>query len=88
MWPLEELAGRASPVLSGEESAASVGDMGSIPGLGRSHVPGSNEARMPQLLGLLAREPTVHDERKGQAAMETQHSQIKTITLYTQIEKN
>ena len=26
------------------------GDMGSIPGLGRSHMPQSNEARVPQLL--------------------------------------
>ena len=31
------------------------GDMGSIPGLGRSHVPQSNEACAPQLLSLCSR---------------------------------
>ena len=29
---------------------ANAGDMGSIPGPGRSHMPQSNEARVPQLL--------------------------------------
>ena len=33
------------------------GDTGSIPGLGRSHMPQSNEAREPQLLSLRALEP-------------------------------
>ena len=38
---------------------AKAGDTGSRPGLGRSHVPRSNEARVPQLLSLRsrAREP-------------------------------
>ena len=38
---------------------ANAGDMGSIPGLGRSHMPRSNKARVPQLLSLRsrAREP-------------------------------
>ena len=38
---------------------ANVGDMGSIPGLGRSHVTRSNKAHAPQLLSLRsrAREP-------------------------------
>ena len=38
---------------------ASAGDMGSSPGLGRSHMPRSNQARAPQLLSLRsrAREP-------------------------------
>ena len=38
---------------------AKVGDMGSSPGPGRSHMPWSNEARAPQLLSLCsrAREP-------------------------------
>ena len=31
---------------------ANVGDTGSIPGPGRSHVPWSNQARAPQLLSL------------------------------------
>ena len=34
---------------------ANAGDMGSIPGPGRSHVPRSNEARAPQLLSLCSR---------------------------------
>ena len=52
-------------------------------------MPWSNEARVPQLLGLLAREPMVHDERKVQAAMKTQHSQKrKKIQLYTHVKKN
>ena len=38
---------------------AHAGDTGSSPGLGRSHMPWSNEARAPQLLSLCsrAREP-------------------------------
>ena len=34
---------------------ANAGDMGSIPGPGGSHMPWSNEARAPQLLGLRSR---------------------------------
>ena len=34
---------------------ANVGDMGSSPGPGRSHVPRSNKARAPQLLSLCSR---------------------------------
>ena len=34
---------------------ASARDTGSIPGLGRSHIPWSNEARAPQLLSLCSR---------------------------------
>ena len=42
-----------------ENPPANAGDTGSIPGLGRSHMPWSNEARAPQLLSLCsrAREP-------------------------------
>ena len=35
-----------------ENLPANAGDMGSIPGLGRSHMPRSNWAREPQLLSL------------------------------------
>ena len=38
--------------LSGKEFAASAGDTGSIPDLGKSHMPWSNQARVPQLLSL------------------------------------
>ena len=38
-----------------ENLPASAGDTGSSPGLGRSHVPWSNEARAPQLLSLRSR---------------------------------
>ena len=34
---------------------ASAGDTGSSPGLGRSHMPRSNSARVPQLLSLRSR---------------------------------
>ena len=42
-----------------ENPPANAGDMGSIPGPGRSHMPRSNKARVPQLLSLCsrAREP-------------------------------
>ena len=44
---------------------ASAGDVGSIPGPGRSHMPQSNEARAPQLLSLhsRAREPQLLSPR-------------------------
>ena len=44
---------------------ASAGDMGSSPGLGRSHMPRSNWARTPQLLSLhsRAREPQLLSPR-------------------------
>ena len=35
-----------------ENLPANAGDMGSIPGLGRSHMPWSNRAHEPQLLSL------------------------------------
>ena len=38
-----------------ESLPASAGDTGSSPGLGRSHMPRSNEARAPQLLSLSSR---------------------------------
>ena len=34
---------------------ANAGSMGSIPGLGRSHMPWSNKAHVPQLLSLYSR---------------------------------
>ena len=37
-----------------ENPPANAGDTGSIPGPGRSHMPQSNEARVPQLLSLRA----------------------------------
>ena len=37
-----------------ENLPANAGDMGSSPGLGRSHMPWSNQAREPQLLSLRA----------------------------------
>ena len=55
---------------------ASAGDMGLSPGLGRSHMPRSSSARVPQLLSLRCRarepqllkpahlEPVLHNERR------------------------
>ena len=37
-----------------ETPPANTADMGSIPGLGRSHMPGGNQAHVPQLLSLHA----------------------------------
>ena len=44
------------------------GDMGSIPGLGRSHMPPVNRARVPQLLRprAAAAELVLHKKRKHQ----------------------
>ena len=41
--------------LSSKESPCQAGDVGSIPGPGRSHVLRNNEAHMPQLLNLCSR---------------------------------
>ena len=38
-----------------KNSPANAGDMDSIPGPGRSHMPWSNKARVPQLLSLCSR---------------------------------
>ena len=39
------------------------GDMGLIPGLGRSHMPWDNEAHVPQLLSPPALEPVLRNKR-------------------------
>ena len=41
--------------LSAKESIANAGDTGSIPGPGRSHIPRSYKACVPQLLSLCSR---------------------------------
>ena len=42
---------------------AIAGDTGSIPGLGRSHMPWSNLAHVPQLLKPVRLEPVLHNKR-------------------------
>ena len=42
---------------------ANAGDMGSSPGPGRSHMPRSNQVRVPQLLSLRSREGAPQQER-------------------------
>ena len=42
---------------------ASAGDMNSIPGPGRSHMPQSNLAQMRQLLKYVCLEPVLHNRR-------------------------
>ena len=42
---------------------ASAGDLGSTPGPGRSHMPWSNWARVPQLLKPVSLEPVFHSKR-------------------------
>ena len=51
-----------------ENLPPNAGDMGSIPGLGRSHMPPVNRARVPQLLRprAAAAELVLHKKRKHQ----------------------
>ena len=51
---------------------ANAGDMGSIPCLGRSHMPGSNSA---QLLSLLALKPVLCHERSLHTAVKSSPTQ-------------
>ena len=46
--------------------SANAGDPGSIPGLGRSHMPGSNEAHEPQLLKPARLEPMLCNKEPPQ----------------------
>ena len=46
-----------------ENLPANAGDMGSSPGLGRSHMPQSDWARAPQLLKPECLEPVLHNKR-------------------------
>ena len=45
---------------------ANAGDMGSIPGLGRSHMSRSNKARVPQLLRLPTRACALQQEKRSE----------------------
>ena len=49
--------------LDSKESAGSAGDLGSIPGLGRPHVPWGNQAHAPQLLSPRTLQPVLHNKR-------------------------
>ena len=49
-----------------ESLPANAGDMGLSPGLGRSHMPRSNQAREPQLLSLCSRACAPQQERPRQ----------------------
>jgi hypothetical protein len=56
-----------------------VGDMGSIPGPGRSHMPWSNKA---QLLSLLALKPVLRNEKSLSIAVKsspTHHNRRKSV---------
>ena len=66
---------------------ANTGDMGSIPGLRRSHMPRSNPARKPQLLSLRSRarepqllkptvlEPTLRNKRSHRSEKPVHHNE-------------
>ena len=60
-----------------ESLPADAGDMGSSPGLGRSHVPQSSWAREPQLLSLCDEEwpPLATTKESPHTETKTQHSQ-------------
>ena len=47
------------------KNPASSGDTGSIPGLGRFHIPRGNWAHVPQLLKLCTLEPMLHNKKKS-----------------------
>ena len=54
---------------------ASAGDMGSSPGPGRSHMPRSNEARVPQLLKPASLEPVLCNKRSHCNEKPTHHNE-------------
>ena len=66
---------------------ANAGDTGSSLGLGRSHMPRSNEARLPQLLSLCSRarepqmlksvllEPVLHNKRSHRSEKHTHRNE-------------
>ena len=75
---------------------ANAGDMGSSPGPGRSHMPWSNKARMPQLLSLSSRarepplvKPAHHNEEQPPLATtrESPHAATKTQCSQKEINK-
>ena len=54
---------------------ANAGDMGSIPGSGRSCMPRSNWARVPQLLSLCATATEAHISRASAPQQEKPHNE-------------
>ena len=68
---------------------ANAGDMGSSPGPGRSHMPWSNKARVPQLLSLhsRAREPHLLSPR-AQSPCSTTKEAITTRSLRTAVKSS
>ena len=54
--------------------SASAGDMGSFPGSGRSHVPLSNKARVPQLLSPSSLEPLFCNRRSHRNEKPAHHT--------------
>ena len=69
---------------------ANAGDMGSIPGPGRSHMPQSNKARVPQLLSLCsrAREPQLPKPKCPRARTLEQEKPPQGETRTRQLERS
>ena len=68
-----------------ENLPANAGDMGSSPGLGRSHMPRSNWAREPQLLSLRAR--NLCSATREAAIVRGPHTTMKSDPRLPQLEK-
>ena len=66
---------------------ANVGDMGLIPGLGRSHTPWSHQAHMPQLLSPHATRETTAMRSLSIVTRESLHVATKTQHSQKQINK-
>lgn len=67
---------RLFPGNSGDKNlpAGVEGDMVSIPGPGRSHMPWNNQACEPQLLSLHALESVLHNKEKEATTMRIPHT--------------
>ena len=63
---------------------ASAGDVGSISGLGRSHMPQSNKAREPQLLSPCAT-PTEARSPRARAPQQEKPPQWEALTLQRRV---
>ena len=63
--------------------SSSAGDTGSIPGLGRFHLPQGNQARVPQLLNPSGLEQVLHNERSHHS----RKPQLESRPHLSQLEK-
>ena len=65
-------------------NAGDTRDSGSIPGLGRPHMPRDNSARVPQLLSLSSLEPVLHN-KKSQWSEKPVHHDLRKPTYSNRV---